>query len=379
MWVQMFPAMVMIASTLGPLLGNTIDNRALGQNHWFTLICILVFYWLVTILNLKFDMAKLGGAVGIWLGVYLPISFMILTGFLAFLKLGISPTSILGSFKPSKLVPDLSDYQSLKYISAVVFIFTGISTTGVYAPRLKNLTKTFTRGLSIAVLVIVLMNFFNSFLIANAIPHGQAELTDITQPVIIYCQILHWPSWIVQIFSGFAFIGVLVQLSTWVTAPSQTIIEVANDGLLPPKWGWYRHNQYGVSKNIVLTQAIAITLFALLYALPNINSVFLMLVNTAVFLYCMVYIIIAIAYLILRYQYHGERPFNVDRHGNSRAWLVAILLILGIIICFISTIITTKVLDSVIMISISILLFVIPLIVERYKKPSWLNDLHRNY
>ena len=36
LWVQMFPGMVMVASTLGPLLGNAIGNTTLGNNHWFT-------------------------------------------------------------------------------------------------------------------------------------------------------------------------------------------------------------------------------------------------------------------------------------------------------------------------------------------------------
>ncbi|MCG4779090.1 APC family permease, partial [Eggerthella lenta] len=48
LWVQIFPGMVMVASTLGPLLGNTIGNVALGQNHWFTLACIIVIYWIIT-------------------------------------------------------------------------------------------------------------------------------------------------------------------------------------------------------------------------------------------------------------------------------------------------------------------------------------------
>ena len=76
LWVQMFPSMVMIASTLCPLFGVMIGQDQLGDNHWFTLAFIIVFYWLITLLNLKFDMAKIGGAIGIWLGVYLPMGLM---------------------------------------------------------------------------------------------------------------------------------------------------------------------------------------------------------------------------------------------------------------------------------------------------------------
>ncbi|MDU4834480.1 MAG: amino acid permease, partial [Enterococcus faecium] len=70
LWVQMFPGMVMVASALAPLFGNIIDNVPLGLNSKFTLVVILVVYWIITFLNLKFDMAKIGGKVGVWLGLY---------------------------------------------------------------------------------------------------------------------------------------------------------------------------------------------------------------------------------------------------------------------------------------------------------------------
>lgn len=48
LWVQMFPGMVMVASALAPLFGNIIDNVPLGLNSKFTLVVILVVYWIIT-------------------------------------------------------------------------------------------------------------------------------------------------------------------------------------------------------------------------------------------------------------------------------------------------------------------------------------------
>ena len=102
LWVQMFPGMVMVASTLGPLLGNTFGNVELGNNHWFVLGCILVIYWIITILNLKFDMAKVGGNIGVWLGVYIPVVIMFVLGVLAAFKVGLVSNGYLGDFSWSK-------------------------------------------------------------------------------------------------------------------------------------------------------------------------------------------------------------------------------------------------------------------------------------
>ncbi len=88
LWVQMFPGMVMVASALAPLFGNIIDNVPLGLNSKFTLVVILVVYWIITLLNLKFDMAKIGGKIGVWLGLYIPLAMMLLLGFVAWIKVG---------------------------------------------------------------------------------------------------------------------------------------------------------------------------------------------------------------------------------------------------------------------------------------------------
>lgn len=373
LWVQMFPGMVMVASTLGPLLGNAIGNTTLGNNHWFTLGCILVIYWIITILNLKFDMAKIGGSIGVWLGVYIPVAVMVIMGVLSFLKVGIQAHSVLGSFSPMKLLP--TDTSSLKYVGAIAFIFTGIETAGVYVPRLKEATKNFSRGLIVALIGLIFLNIVNAFFVADVVPKGSTQLTNITQPILIFCHILGWPTVIANIFSLLAFIGVILQLSAWVTGPSQTIIQVAKEGLIPAKWHFQRENKYGVSKNVVLTQSICISLFALMYALPNINTVFLTLVNTTTLLYCIIYLFIGIAFIKLRYSKADvERPYRVGKNGNGLAWTMTVMFLFGIILIGIVSLVSQPLLNAVIMLVITVVLTIIPIIIDKFKKDEWYTD-----
>ena len=373
LWVQMFPGMVMVASTLGPLLGNAIGNTTLGNNHWFTLGCILVIYWIITILNLKFDMAKIGGSIGVWLGVYIPVAVMVIMGVLSFLKVGIQAHSVLGSFSPMKLLP--TDTSSLKYVGAIAFIFTGIETAGVYVPRLKEATKNFSRGLIVALIGLIFLNIVNAFFVADVVPKGSTQLTNITQPILIFCHILGWPTIIANIFSLLAFIGVILQLSAWVTGPSQTIIQVAKEGLIPAKWHFQRENKYGVSKNVVLTQSICISLFALMYALPNINTVFLTLVNTTTLLYCIIYLFIGIAFIKLRYSKADvERPYRVGKNGNGLAWTMTVMFLFGIILIGIVSLVSQPLLNAVIMLVITVVLTIIPIIIDKFKKDEWYTD-----
>lgn len=181
LWVQMFPGMVMVASTIGPLWGNAFGNVALGNNHWFIFANILGFYWIITILNLKFDMAKVGGNIGVWLGVYIPIIIMLIMGIAALIKTGVNPAGYLGSFSMGKLLPSLSNLSTLKYFAAISFVYTGIEISSVFIPRLHNAKKTYTRGIFIALIGLVLMNVLNAMLVANTVPNGKMQLISLSQ------------------------------------------------------------------------------------------------------------------------------------------------------------------------------------------------------
>lgn len=371
LWVQIFPGMVMVASTLGPLLGNTIGNQVLGQNHWFTLACIIIIYWIITLLNLKFDMAKFAGNFGVWFGVYIPFAVMIVMGVAALAKTGINVNSVLGSFSAGKLIPDVS---TLKYVAAISFIFTGIETLGVYVPRMKK-SNDFVTGVIFALVAMVILNLLNAFIVADVVPKGNTELTNITQPIILFCKILGWPLWIANVFSLLAAVGVFLQLSGWVTGPSQSMIQVAREGLVPSKWGFFKHNDIGVAKNVILTQTTMITLFALMYALPDINSVFLMLTNTTTLLYCVLYFLIAIAFIRLRYtQPDTKRPYRVGKSGNAAAWIWTILFIFGIFAIGIVTVATAGTVNGIAMVVITVVMTVIPLMINSHKKDQWLKD-----
>lgn len=380
LWVQMFPGMVMVASTLGPLLGNTFGNVELGNNHLFVLACILIIYWIITILNLKFDMAKVGGNIGVWLGVYIPVVIMFILGLFSAFKVGLVSNGYLGDFAWSKVFPDLQHSESLKYLAGITFIFVGIEMSSVYMPRLKDATKNYTKGVFIALIGLVLLNVINAMLVANVVPNGKMELANITQPILIYCDILGLPSIIGNIFSFMVFIGVLLQLSAWVTGPSKTIIQVAREGFLPPKFGFHKENKYGVSKNVVLTQSIVISLFALLYGvMDDVSAVFLTLTNATTVIYCIVYILIAISLIKMR-KSHPEmaRPYRIGKNGNALAWVICCMLIFAIAIVVFATLTTSTLANAILVAVIAIIMFVIPLAINRGKDDSWETEVKKS-
>ena len=115
-WVQMFFGMVMIASTIGVMIGYGVGSPKLAQSNIFVFICILVGYWLVTLLNMQFDMVKVVGNWGAIIGVYIPFILLIILGITYLAKVGINPNGYLaGGFSASKVLPNFHEGGTLTY------------------------------------------------------------------------------------------------------------------------------------------------------------------------------------------------------------------------------------------------------------------------
>ncbi len=187
---------------------------------------------------------------------------------------------------------------------------------------IENPVKTYIRGVFAALIFIFFVNILNALVVANVVPKGQMELNNIAQSISIYCQILGLPHLIVNLFSLLVFIGVAVQLSAWASGPAKTVTESARKGAYPPKFNFWKTNQFDVSKSVILTQSVIISIFALFYLLiPGVNQAFLMLVNSTTVIYCIVYVIMGIAVLRLRYTHAKlNRPFRIGKKRKEQSW-----------------------------------------------------------
>ncbi|GIP24149.1 tyrosine-tyramine antiporter [Paenibacillus sp. J22TS3] len=378
LWVQMFFGMVMVASTVGVLFGYVIDKPDLSSNNVFIFAVILISYWGVTLLNLKFDMVKIAGNWGAIIGVYIPFVILVVLGVIYMVKNGIQPGSYLDHFKASDLLPNLSDLGSLAYLSGIIFIFAGVEISSVHANNIENPKRNYPIAVIASVILLVIFNLVAGLTVSNAVPSGKMELANITQPYLIFCENLGIPSILVNIISAMILIGVLVQLSAWVLGPSKSMIKVADEGNLPPFF------QKRTSKNIPITfvmiQAIVISLVSVLYlVVPDVNSAFLIITITTTILYCIVYALIAISAIRLRYKMPDiERPFRLGLKGNGLMWFVSILSLLSVAITIVVSLIPPSVLEPsqytgyiIYQIVATVVMVGIALIIHKKKKPSW--------
>ena len=375
LWVHMFFGMVMVASTVGVLLGYVVGDAELAQNHIFVFVVILISYWGVTLLNLKFDMVKIVGNWGALIGVYIPFIALVVLGLAYAFKFGFQPDSYLTH---SNVLPNFKDFGSLTYFSGIMFIFTGVEISSVHANNIENPKKNYPIAVIASVILLVIFNLIAGLTVSNAVPYGKLELANITQPFVIYCKGLGIPSIFNNIISAMIAIGVLAQLSAWVLGPSKAMIKVAEEGNLPPVF--QKRTDKGVPITFVLIQATVISLVSFVYVIvPNVNSAFFMITITTTIVYCIVYILIAISAIVLRYKRPDiDRPFRLGSHGNGLMWVISLLALFGVAITIIVSLIPPSILEPsqhagyiIFQIIGTVVSIVIPLIIFKFKKPEW--------
>ncbi|OTZ71628.1 tyrosine-tyramine antiporter, partial [Bacillus thuringiensis] len=378
LWVQMFFGMVMVSSTVGVLLGYVIDKPELSSNNYFIFALILISYWGVTLLNLKFDMVKVAGNWGAVIGVYIPFVILVVLGVIYMIKHGIQPNGYLGDFRPSDLIPNFKDLGSLTYLSGIIFIFAGVEISSVHANNIENPKRNYPVAVIASVVLLVIFNIIAGLTVSNAVPRGQLELANITQPYLIFCEDLGVPSIFVNIISLMILIGVLVQLSAWVLGPSKSMIKVAEEGNLPKFF--QKRTKKNIPITFVMIQAIVISLVSFLYVVvPDVNSAFLIITITTTILYCIVYALIAISAIRLRYNMPNvKRPFRLGSKGNGLMWFVSIFSMLGIVLTIVVSLIPPSILKPsqytgyvIYQVVATVFMIGIALIINKCKKPEW--------
>lgn len=375
-WVAMIPSMLIVGTGFAPTVALLVGKKALIENQMYTLVVILLLVWTMTLLNLKFDMAKINGKFGIWLGFYIPVVMLFVLGLYTFIKFGFNPHSILGTFEPSKLLPKSLTSGSGMYFSGVIFIFLGIEMSSVFITRLKNPSKQYSKGIIVSLIILAVLSLANSFLIANVIPDGQIQLNNTAQPLQLFAKQLGLPYFLVQIFCLMSIVSVLTNMSTWFVSASKTITQSAINGDFPPAFKFWKTNKFNACPSLLIVQAIAISLLSIAYVvIPGINKVFIIFTNSGTVLYCLAYGLMTIGYMSMRkHNVDQTHPFRVGKKGNGLAYVISVLLLATIVFTLTITFMNNSLLNFVFVIVFTAIFFTVPLIIYKNRKESWKNN-----
>lgn len=379
-WVEStiwYPTVLTFGAVSLAFIGsNSAKDMELASNKFYTLVVVLVIYWVATYISLKgldwvSKVAKIGGLVG----TIIPAFLLMILAVMYLASGGTSQMDFGGSF-----FPDITKFDNLVLASGIFLFYAGMEMTGIHVKDMNNPAKEYPKAVFMGAIITVLIFVLGTFSLGIIIPQKDINLT---QSLLVgfdnYFAYIH-ASWLSPIIAIALAFGVLAGVLTWVSGPSKGIFAVGKAGYLPPFM--QKANKLGVQKNILLIQGGAVTVLSLLFVImPSVQSFYQILSQLTVLLYLIMYLLMFAAAIYLRYSMKdAPRPFRLGNKGNCVMWIVSGVGFLGSLLAFVLSFIppaqisvgSNAVWYSVLVIG-CIVVVAAPFIIYAMRKPSWVD------
>ncbi len=296
----------------------------LAANKFYTLAVVLLVYWGGTLANLRGLKTSAGiSALGV-------ISTLLTTGLIVALGFGWllagKPSQIHLSLR--SLVPDFTNLDSLVFLAGALVIVSGIEVSAAHASRVEDPKRSFPRAIFLSVAVSLAAIVLGALAIAFVVPQKEISLVAGIMEAFDKFFGAHRLRWLVPVTALMVVLGSLGEVAAWILGPSKGLFLSAQHGLLPPVL--QRRIRGDVPVNILLLQALVVSALVFVFLLmPTVSSAYWILTALTAQLYLIMYLLMFLSALVLRYKRPDvPRPYRIPL-GNFGMWLAATLGILG--------------------------------------------------
>ncbi len=373
LWVEnvvWYPTILsFIAGTLAFII-----NPALVHNTAYMFCVIFGTFWIATLVNLL-GMKASGwvSTLGVIFGTIIPGSIIILLGIL-WVADG-HPSHIDFSFQ--SFLPDFRRPDQLSFLAGVLLGFAGMEMSAVHAKDVINPKKNYPRAILLSAAIIITLSILGTLAIAIVIPQKEINLVAGGMEAISLFLNSYGFGWSIPLFALLITLGALGGMSTWIIGPSKALLATARDGDFPPFL--HKTNKKDVPVSILITQGVIVSILATIFLLmPNVSSSFWILIALTSQLYLLMYVLMFVAALVLRYKHpKTPRAYKIPG-GNVGMWIVSGMGIVSSLFAIVLGFIPPEQLDTgslifyELFLALGITLFCsAPFIILLFKKPSW--------
>jgi amino acid transporter len=333
-WLQWINTMVWFPTILSFIAGTAtyfIDPH-LAQNKIILVSIILITFWLMTLINLKGIQTSANFAnICSFIGMIIP---MILIISLAVIWI-ITKKPLQIQFLAGDLLPSLTRSDNWISLTAIMTSFLGMELATVHINHVNNPQKTFPRALFFSVLLILVTMILGSLAIAIVLPKDQINLVAGMMQAFTNFFTSYHLTWFVPIMTVMLVIGSVGGMTSWMISPAKGLLQAAQNGYLPPFLT--QQNKHGVASNLLIAQGIVVTIICFVFLfMPSVNSSYWLLTALSTQLYMLMYVIMFIAAIRLKYQYPANTNTFSIPGGKRGVWFVSLLGLTG---CFITLIV----------------------------------------
>ncbi len=376
-WIHSVPWFPAILSFSASALAYLI-NPSLADNKIYLLIFTLCGFWGFTLFNyFGLKVSSWFSAFGVIAGTILPGILLIVLGVI-WIAQG-NPLQI--EFSKEALIPKTNHIQNLVFLTGLFLAFGGLEVSAAHAREVENPQETFPRAIFLAAIVALLIYSLGALSIAIMIPKEEISLVSgLMEALTLFLGHFHL-TWLLIPLGLMIVYGAIGELNAWIIGPVRSMHATSKHGDLPPIF--QKLNQREIPANLLFFQAIIVTMASFVFLLmPTASSAFWILSAIAVQLYLLMYILMFLAAIKLRYSHgHIERSYKIP-YKMPGVWFVASLGIISSVFAFFMGFIPPSQLqigslifyESFLIGGIAIMSF-IPYLIYKFKDPSWKKEV----
>lgn len=368
--VTWFPAILSFSATA---LAYLIDPN-LGENRLYLLLCILGGFWGFTFFNyFGLKTSSWFSAIGVIAGTIIPGLLLILLGTIWVA----SGYPIQIEFSLGALIPPMDKIENLVFLAGLFLAFGGIEVSAAHVKEVEDPQKTFPRAILIAALVSLLLYAVGALAIAIMIPKEKISLVaGLMEAFAQFLGNFHL-SWMLVPLGLMVVFGAVGELNAWIIGPVRALHATSRHGDLPPVF--QKLNKHGVPANLLFFQGIIVTLSSFVFLfMPSASSAFWILSAMSVQLYLVMYFLMFLAAIKLRYSHpNTHRAYRIPGKMFG-IWVVGLTGALSSLFAFLIGFIPPSQLKVGSLVFYEGFLFIglflmalIPFIIYKWKHPSW--------
>lgn len=329
-WLQWVNNIIWFPTMLSFIAGTAayLYDPALAKNKYYLVSFILAVFWLLTLLNLKGVRisAKFTTVCAIS-GLIIPM-LLIITLLIAWLIAG-NPLQI--HLTAVNMLPSFQHSDNWIALTAIMLGFAGMELATVHIKDVNQPQKTFPRALAFSSIIILATMILGSLAIAFVLPYKQINLVNGTIETFSYYLSAFHLSRLTPILTLLLVIGSLGGMISWLISPIKGLSQAAQQGFLPPFFK--KHNQYGVPQNLLILQAILVSIVCMAFLfLPSVNGSYWLLTDLSTQLYMLMYVIMFLCALRLRKNLPSSQQGFVIPGKKIGLWIVCLLGLFGCLV-----------------------------------------------
>jgi len=384
-WLQWIQNVVWYPTTLAfaaGALAYLFMKPDLAKSGIYTGIVILVCYWgatWVTLMGTKFvsSLTK----YGVLFGTVLPGVLIIALAILWIIKGNpvcfLEAQTVNGVVEHASFLPKITNLGSISFLAGIILLFAGVEVHAVHANELEKPAKQFPMAIFLAMAVVFVLFTLGSLAVATVLPAKDISLEAGVMQAFKGLLDKFNIGFMVPIVGFLTAFGAIGGVMSWIGGPSRGLLETAKQGEIPPFMA--KTNKKGMQINILLIQAVIVTILASLYfIMKNVSVAFFLLSAMTVTLYLVMYILMYAAAIKLRItQPDLPRSYKVPG-GIFGMCIIAGIGLFGVTFSLIVGFVPPNQLPIgnpqvyIALVAAGLIIFGgIPLIIHAMKKPEW--------